>query len=96
MPSTDTATGWVRHGPHCICHACRRHRRRLEREAQRRPVATVYSDAAAAHIRELRRKGWQQAQIAEAAGVSTGTVSAVKQPGVVINASMAEAILSSR
>jgi hypothetical protein len=92
MPSSDPYAAIPRHGPTCICRRCRNGRRRAQWRPA--PVERVHSDAASRHIKLLIRMGWKQAQIAQAAGLSTGAISTAKEPGVVINAETERKVLA--
>ncbi len=94
MPSTDAWAELPRHGPHCLCKPCKNLRKRAAWRPA--PVERVYSDEASRHIKHLVRMGWRQTEFAEAAGVSTGSVSQAKVPGVVINAETELKILAVR
>ena len=54
----------------------------------------MYSDEASAHIHQLMRLGWKQAEIAAAAGVAPSTISTAKERGATINAETSERILA--
>ena len=97
MPSSDPYAVLPRHSARCICRRCRAARRRAEWEGWRAygpEVERVYSDAASAHIHQLMRLGWKQAEIAAAAGLAPSTVSTAKERGVTISAETSERILA--
>ena len=81
MPSSDPYATLPRHSATCICRRCRDARRRAEFESWRQyqEVERVFSDEASAHIHQLIRLGWKQAEIAAAAGVAPSTVSTAKE-----------------
>lgn len=76
MPSSDPWRDdpWPHHGPTCICYACRRRRRRLEREALIEPRRLVDSTEVAEHIETLLDAGWKRIAIARATGLSPALV----------------------
>lgn len=95
MPSSDPWSVLARHSSTCICRRCRATRRRAEWEYWREsvPVDRVPASQASARIRQLVRQGWKQVEIAEATGISTGTISWAKNhPEVLIDRETHEAL----
>ena len=98
MPSSDPYAGerWPTHGECCICYACRRRRRKLERLALIERRRLVYADEARAHVEQLVAAGMKKSGVARRAGVSPALISKILKPGSSINAETAERILALR
>ena len=98
MASSDPLAGlhWPLHGPTCLCCGCKRHRRRLAREATIEPRVLVDASAARTHIEALVSAGMPKGEVARRAGLSPALVSKVLKPDSSVEAATEARILAVR